>query len=71
VVPPHYDSLVGKLIVHQPTRQEAIRTMIRALGELRVEGIRTTVPLHLEVLASAAFHEAQMDTTFVERMLAG
>jgi acetyl-CoA carboxylase, biotin carboxylase subunit len=71
VVPPHYDSLVGKLIVHQPTRQEAIRTMIRALGELRVEGIRTTVPLHLEVLANAAFHEAQMDTTFVERMLAG
>ena len=71
VVPPHYDSLVGKLIVHQPTRQEAIRTMIRALGELRVEGIRTTVPLHLQVLANAAFHEAQMDTTFVERMLAG
>jgi acetyl-CoA carboxylase biotin carboxylase subunit len=70
-VPPHYDSLVGKLIVHQPTRQEAIRTMIRALKELRVEGIKTTVPLHLEVLANTAFHEAQVDTTFVERMLAG
>jgi len=71
VVPPHYDSLVGKLIVHQPTRQEAIRTMIRALRELRVEGIKTTVPLHLEVLANTAFHDAQVDTTFVERMLAG
>jgi acetyl-CoA carboxylase biotin carboxylase subunit len=71
VVPPHYDSLVGKLIVHQPTRREAIDTMIRALKELRVEGIKTTVPLHLEVLANTAFHEAQVDTTFVERMLAG
>jgi acetyl-CoA carboxylase biotin carboxylase subunit len=71
VVPPHYDSLVGKLIVHQATRKEAIDTMIRALKELRVEGIKTTVPLHLEVLANTAFHEAQVDTTFVERMLAG
>jgi acetyl-CoA carboxylase biotin carboxylase subunit len=71
VVPPHYDSLVGKLIVHQPTRGEAIDTMIRALEELRIEGIKTTVPLHLEVLANAAFHDAQIDTTFVERMLAG
>ena len=71
LVPPHYDSLVGKLIVHQPTRREAIETMIRALGELRVAGIQTTVPLHLEVLKNAAFHAAQVDTTFVERMLAG
>jgi acetyl-CoA carboxylase biotin carboxylase subunit len=70
MVPPHYDSLVGKLIVHQPTRREAIDTMIRALGELRIEGIKTTVPLHLELLRNTAFHEAQMDTTFVERMLA-
>ena len=70
-VPPHYDSLIGKLIVHQPTREDAIRTMIRALKELRVEGIKTTVPLHLEVLANTAFHQSQVDTTFVERMLAG
>jgi acetyl-CoA carboxylase biotin carboxylase subunit len=71
VVPPYYDSLVGKLIVHQPTRQAAIETMIRALKELRVAGIATTVPLHLEILASSAFHDATIDTTFVERMLAG
>ena len=71
VVPPHYDSLVGKLIVHQPTRREAIDTMIRALKELGVHGIKTTVPLHLEVLANTAFHEAQVDTTVVERLLAG
>ena len=71
VVSPYYDSLVGKLIVHQPTRREAIDTMTRALRELQIEGIRTTVPLHLEVLANSAFHDAQVDTTFVERMLAG
>jgi acetyl-CoA carboxylase biotin carboxylase subunit len=71
VVPPHYDSLVGKLIVHQATRKDAIDTMIRALKELRIAGIATTVPLHLELLATTAFHEATIDTTFVERMLAG
>lgn len=70
VVPPYYDSLVGKLIVHQPTRKDAIDTMIRALKELRIEGIKTTVPLHLKVLSNTAFHEAGIDTTFVERMLA-
>jgi acetyl-CoA carboxylase biotin carboxylase subunit len=45
--------------------------MIRALKELRIEGIKTTVPLHLRVLSNTAFHEAGIDTTFVERMLAG
>jgi pyruvate carboxylase len=62
---------LGKLIVHQATRREAIETMSRALKELRIEGIKTTVPLHLEVLANSAFHDSQVDTTFVERMLAG
>ena len=71
VVPPHYDSMVAKLIVHQPTRHEAIDTMVRALGELRIEGIKTTVPIHLELLRHTAFHESQVDTTFVERLLAG
>jgi acetyl-CoA carboxylase biotin carboxylase subunit len=69
VVPPHYDSLIGKLIVHQPTRREAIDTMTRALRELRVAGIRTTVPIHLDLLQHTAFHEAQIDTTFVERVV--
>ena len=69
VVPPTYDSLVGKLIVHQPTRREAIDTMVRALKELRVEGIKTTVPIHLEILSNTAFHDAQIDTTFVERVM--
>ena len=66
-VSPHYDSMIGKLIVHQPTRQEAIDCMQRALGELRVEGVRTTIPLLKEVLAHSAFNEGLVDTTFIER----
>jgi acetyl-CoA carboxylase biotin carboxylase subunit len=67
VVSPHYDSLIGKLIVHQPTRAEAIEAMLRALGELRIEGIQTTVQLHREILGHSAFVEGRIDTTFVER----
>ncbi len=70
-VSPYYDSLIGKLIVHQPTRDAAIDTMQRALMELRVEGIKTTVPLHLEILGHSAFHECKVDTTFVERTFLG
>jgi acetyl-CoA carboxylase biotin carboxylase subunit len=66
-VSPHYDSMIGKLIVHQPTREEAISTMLRALAELRVDGLKTTVPIHREILSHTAFAEAQIDTTFVER----
>jgi acetyl-CoA carboxylase, biotin carboxylase subunit len=69
VVPPNYDSMIGKLIVHQPTRAEAIVCMLRALAELRVEGIHTTVPIHQEILSHSAFAEGRVDTTFVERTL--
>lgn len=69
IVPPHYDSMIGKLIVHQPTRQEAIACMLRALDELRVEGISTTAPFLKEVLRHSEFVEGQVDTTFVERTL--
>ena len=62
---------MGKLIVHQPTRKAAIETMVRALQELRVAGIKTTVPLHLDILALPEFHRAEIDTKFVERWLAG
>jgi acetyl-CoA carboxylase biotin carboxylase subunit len=67
LVSPHYDSMVGKLIVHQATRREAIGCMLRALDELRIEGIQTTVSLHREILRHAAFVEGRVDTTFVER----
>jgi len=66
-VSPHYDSLLGKLIVHQPTRAEAVDCMKRALDELRVEGVKTTIPLLREILSHAAFLEGRIDTTFVER----
>jgi acetyl-CoA carboxylase biotin carboxylase subunit len=69
VVPPNYDSMIGKLIVHQPTRAEAIVCMLRALAELRVEGIHTTIPIHQEILSHSAFAEGRIDTTFVERTL--
>jgi acetyl-CoA carboxylase biotin carboxylase subunit len=67
VVPPFYDSMIGKLIVHQPTREQAVRTMLRALTEMRVDGIKTTIPLHLEILSHSAFADGRIDTTFVER----
>jgi acetyl-CoA carboxylase biotin carboxylase subunit len=68
-VPPHYDSLVGKLIVHAPTRNEAMAVMRRALDELVVEGIQTTIPLHRRIFRNADFIEGRVDTTWVERVL--
>ena len=68
-VPSHYDSLIAKLLVHQPTRLEAIATMRRALGEFRVEGIHTTIALHREIMNTSAFIEGNVDTKFVERLL--
>jgi len=67
VVSPYYDSMIGKLIVHQPTRQEAIICMERALAELRIEGVKTTVPLLREILKHGAFSAGHVDTTFIER----
>jgi len=66
-VPPNYDSMVAKLLVYQPTRAEAIATMKRALGEFIVEGIKTTIPLHQEIMDHSAFVEGRIDTTFIER----
>jgi len=66
-VPPYYDSMIGKLIVHQPTRAQAIACMIRCLDEMRVEGIKTTIPFHREVLSHSDFAEGWIDTGFVER----
>jgi acetyl-CoA carboxylase biotin carboxylase subunit len=66
-VPPNYDSLVAKLLVHQPTRTAAMATMRRALAEFQVEGIKTTIPLFRELFNHSAFIEGQVDTTFIER----
>jgi acetyl-CoA carboxylase, biotin carboxylase subunit len=66
-VPPNYDSLLAKLLVHQPTRAEALACMRRALAEFVVEGVKTTIPLHREVFNHSSFIEGQVDTTFMER----
>ena len=66
-VPPNYDSLVAKLLVHQPTRAEALACMRRALSEFTVEGVKTTIPLHREIFNHSSFIEGQVDTTFIER----
>jgi len=66
-VSPRYDSLIAKLIVHQPTRADAIRTMLRCLNEFVVEPVKTTIPLLQRVLAHPDFAEGNIDTGFIER----
>jgi acetyl-CoA carboxylase, biotin carboxylase subunit len=61
-VSPHYDSLIAKVIAHAPTRDGAIETLLRALRGARVEGVKTTIPLHLAVLDSSAFRSGRYDT---------
>lgn len=60
-VPPFYDSLLGKLIVHAPDRSTAIAAAQRAVAGFRVEGVRTTLPLHARILESAAFRSGHYD----------
>lgn len=67
VVPPHYDSMIGKLIVHQQDRAGAIACMLRALDEMRVEGIHTTIEIQREILAHSAFAANRTHTRFVEQ----
>jgi acetyl-CoA carboxylase biotin carboxylase subunit len=67
---PFYDSLIAKLIVWAPTRDQAIARMQRALGEYVIEGIKTTIPFHQAALAHPVYRAAEMDTRFVERALA-
>ncbi len=66
-VPPNYDSLVAKLLVHRPTRAEALAAMRRALAEFTVEGIKTTIPRHREIFNHSEFIKGKVDTTFIER----
>jgi acetyl-CoA carboxylase biotin carboxylase subunit len=68
-VPPHYDSLIGKLIAHGDTRETAIARMRNALSELVVEGIKTNTALHQEILAHAAFQAGGLDIHYLERRL--
>lgn len=65
-VPPHYDSLLGKLIVHQPTRREAIQAMLHALSECVIEGLTTTIPFHKKLFQDRRFQDGHGHTKFVE-----
>jgi acetyl-CoA carboxylase, biotin carboxylase subunit len=66
-IPPNYDSMVGKLIVHAADRPSAILGAKEALATLRIDGVRTTVPLHLKILAHPEFVRGAYDVQFLER----
>jgi acetyl-CoA carboxylase biotin carboxylase subunit len=68
-IPPFYDSMVGKLIVWALTREEAISRARRALREYRLEGIKTTIPLHLRLLKGEAFRSGEYHTGYLEELL--
>jgi len=68
-VPPFYDSMIAKLIVHAPTRKEAIRKMIVALEQFMVEGITTNIAFHYSLLHTQEFVSGNVDTGFVGRFL--
>lgn len=67
MVSPYYDSMIAKLIVHQPTREETIATMKRALREFKIEPIKTTIPAHIKILSHNLFVKSEVDTSFIER----
>ncbi len=66
VIPPYYDSMIGKLITVARTREEAIDTMYRALSEYVIEGIKTTIPFHLQLMKNDAFRAGDFNTKFLE-----
>lgn len=68
-ISPYYDSLISKLIVYQKTREEAIACMKRALSEYVIEGIKTTIPLNLELISHPQFASGNINTIFVENLL--
>ncbi len=67
VIPPYYDSLIAKLIVHGRDREEVLARMRRALGMFIVEGVKTTIPLHRKILDDPDFIAGNFDTHFLER----
>ncbi len=69
VIPPNYDSLIAKLIVHGTTREEAITRMLRALDEFVVEGIATTIPLHKKILNEENFRSGRFNTKYIEQTI--
>ena len=68
-VPPNYDSMIGKLIVHGDTREQALARMRTALSEVVIEGIKTNVPLHQDLMVDAAFAEGGTNIHYLEHWL--
>lgn len=68
-IPPHYDSLIAKIIAWAPTRDEAIARMQRALQETVLDGVKTTIPFHLKVLDNAFYKRGAVYTTFIARRM--
>lgn len=66
VIPPYYDSMIGKLITMAQTREEAIATMHRALSEYIIEGIKTTIPFHLQLMKNEDFRKGNFTTKFLD-----
>lgn len=66
VIPPYYDSMIGKLITIARTRNEAIDTMYRALSEYVIEGVKTTIPFHLQLMQDERFRSGDFNTKFLE-----
>ncbi|HLF47218.1 MAG TPA: acetyl-CoA carboxylase biotin carboxylase subunit [Chitinophagaceae bacterium] len=66
VIPPYYDSMIGKLITIAQTRDEALNTMYRALSEYVIEGIKTTIPFHLQLMNDERFRSGDFTTNFLE-----
>ena len=71
MVPPHYDSLLAKIITHGRDREEALVRMKRALEECVIEGVPTSIPFHLEVLQNETFRKGQATTKFLDREMEG
>ena len=68
-IPPYYDSMIGKLIVHGNNRAEALAICRRALGEFVIEGVKTTIPFQMKIINHKDFAAGKYDTGFVEKML--
>lgn len=66
IIPPYYDSMIGKLITVAQTREEAIDTMYRALSEYVIEGVKTTIPFHLQLMQNEDFRKGNFTTKFLE-----
>ena len=65
-ISPYYDSMIGKIITFGLNREEAIKRMERALLEYKIEGVKTTIPFHLEVLKNENYQKGKVTTAFIE-----